>query len=48
MTRHDRLDFDPDSLREKYRQERDKRLRPDGLAQYREIKGDLGHFERDP
>ena len=27
-------DFDPDALREKYREERDKRLRPDGNAQY--------------
>ena len=29
------LSFDPDALREKYRQERDKRLRKDGNAQYR-------------
>ena len=28
------LDFDPDALREKYRQEREKRLRADGEAQY--------------
>ena len=28
------LGFDPDALREKYRQERDKRLRADGNAQY--------------
>src|SRR5665213_1559857 len=36
------LDFDPDALREKYRIERDKRLRPDANAQYVEIKGDFG------
>jgi arylsulfatase A-like enzyme len=30
------LAFDPDALREKYRQERDKRLRADGNSQYRE------------
>ena len=48
MTRQEELGFDPDALREKYRQERDKRLRPDGLEQYLEIKGDLGHFEHDP
>src|SRR6201993_195263 len=28
------LDFDPDGLREKYRHERDRRLRPDGNDQY--------------
>ena len=30
------LGFDPDALREKYREEREKRLRPDGNEQYRE------------
>jgi len=42
------LDFDPDALREKYRQERDKRLRSDANAQYVEIKGDFGHYIDDP
>ncbi|HEY3890240.1 MAG TPA: NAD(P)/FAD-dependent oxidoreductase [Caulobacteraceae bacterium] len=42
------LDFDPDALREKYRIERDKRLRPDANAQYVEIKGDFGHYIDDP
>jgi hypothetical protein len=28
-----KLDFDPDALREKYKQERDKRVRTDGNAQ---------------
>jgi cyclohexanone monooxygenase len=42
------LAFDPDALREKYRQERDKRLRADGNDQYREVKGDFAHFVDDP
>ena len=42
------LGFDPDALREKYRQERDKRLRPDGNEQYREAKGVFAHFADDP
>lgn len=40
--------FDPDALREKYRRERDKRLRPDGNDQYVEIKGPYAHFLEDP
>lgn len=40
--------FDPDALREKYRQERDKRLRADGNAQYTAIGGDLAHYLDDP
>ncbi len=43
-----RLGFDPDALREKYRQERDKRLRADGIAQYRVIEGALSHYLDDP
>jgi cyclohexanone monooxygenase len=42
------LPFDPEALREKYRQERDKRLRPDGNAQYIEVKGEFAHFVDDP
>ncbi|HVN00726.1 MAG TPA: NAD(P)/FAD-dependent oxidoreductase [Caulobacteraceae bacterium] len=42
------LDFDPDALREKYRQERDKRLRADGNEQYVEVKGDFKHYVDDP
>lgn len=34
--------------REKYRREREKRLRKEGLAQYRELKGDYSDFDRDP
>jgi cyclohexanone monooxygenase len=42
------LSFDPEALREKYRAERDKRLRPDGNAQYVEVKGEFAHFVDDP
>lgn len=42
------LGFDPDALREKYRIERDKRLRPDGSRQYQALEGDLAHFIDDP
>jgi cyclohexanone monooxygenase len=42
------LGFDPDALREKYREEREKRLRPDGNDQYIEVKGEFAHFVDDP
>jgi len=42
------LDFDPDALREKYRMERDKRLRPDGNDQYLEVAGDFSNYVDDP
>lgn len=42
------LDFDPEALRNKYREERDKRLRPDGNDQYVEVKGDFSHYVDDP
>ncbi|MGZ3402448.1 MAG: flavin-containing monooxygenase [Phenylobacterium sp.] len=44
----DDLGFDPEALRAKYREERDKRLRADGNAQYREIAGEFAHFLEDP
>ena len=40
--------FDPEALREKYRQERDKRLREDGNEQYVAIEGEFAHFLDDP
>jgi cation diffusion facilitator CzcD-associated flavoprotein CzcO len=40
--------LDADALRAKYRAERDKRLRADGIAQYVEAKGALARFEDDP
>jgi len=42
------LDFDPDALREKYRLERDKRLRTDANEQYVEVAGDYRHYVDDP
>ncbi|MFL2523114.1 MAG: flavin-containing monooxygenase [Candidatus Azotimanducaceae bacterium] len=42
------LGFDPDALRAKYREERDKRLRSDGNAQYFEVKGDFSRYVDDP
>ena len=42
------LDFDPDALRAKYREERDKRLRPEGAGQYQEVTGDFSHYIDDP
>ena len=40
--------FDPDALREKYRFERDKRLRPEGNAQYHSIDGEFSNYVDDP
>jgi cyclohexanone monooxygenase len=40
--------FDPESLRQKYRAERDKRLREDGNQQYIEVKDEFAHFVEDP
>ena len=42
------LDFNVEVLRAKYRDERDKRLRPDGNEQYVEVKGDFSHYVDDP
>jgi cyclohexanone monooxygenase len=42
------IDFDPDALREKYREERDKRLRPDGNRQYVGMEGRFEHYLEDP
>lgn len=42
------LGFDPAVLREKYRFERDKRLRDDANDQYAEVKGDFAHYVDDP
>ncbi len=41
-------DFDPDELRDKYRAERDKRLRGDGNEQYIEVVGDFARYVEDP
>lgn len=42
------LAFDPDALREKYRLEREKRLRPEGNNQYVEIAGSYARYAEDP
>jgi len=42
------LHFDPDALRDRYRREREKRLRPDGNAQYVEMTGPLAAYLEDP
>jgi cyclohexanone monooxygenase len=40
--------FDPDLLRDRYRSERDKRLRADANEQYVEMKGQFAHYLDDP
>src|SRR4029453_16950278 len=45
---HSNLGFDPDPLRDKYRRERDKRVRHDGNEQYVEVSGKFAHFVDDP
>jgi cyclohexanone monooxygenase len=42
------LGFSPDALRQKYRAERDKRLRDDGNDQYVKIDGDFARYLDDP
>ncbi|ORB68403.1 flavin-containing monooxygenase [Mycolicibacterium tusciae] len=42
------VEFDVDALRQKYAQERDRRLRPDGIEQYVEISGVFAGFATDP
>ena len=41
-------DFDPDALREKYRAERDKRIRKDANSQYVEVAGPFADYLVDP
>ena len=45
---HADLGFDPNALRDKYRAERDKRLRVEGNEQYVEVKDAFAHFVEDP
>jgi cation diffusion facilitator CzcD-associated flavoprotein CzcO len=40
--------IDKEAIRQKYREERDKRLRPDGNDQYVRIAGQLSHYADDP
>ncbi len=41
-------DLDPEAIRAKYLAERDKRLRGDGIGQYRAFEGDFARFLEDP
>lgn len=42
------LGFDPDALHKKYLEERDKRLRADGLGQYLDLSGEYAEYSHDP
>ncbi|SDM10789.1 flavin-containing monooxygenase [Nonomuraea jiangxiensis] len=48
MTVADRPALDIEALRQKYREERDKRLRPDGNDQYQRLTGRFAHYLDDP
>src|ERR1700712_26403 len=43
----DGVDFDPDAVRERYRLERNKRLRENGADQYIEMAGEFARFAED-
>ena len=43
-----KLDFEPDAIRDRYRYERDKRVRTDGNEQYVEVKADFSRYVDDP
>ena len=44
QTPTDDLGFDPDELRQRYRDERDKRVRTEANEQYTEIAGEFAHY----
>jgi cyclohexanone monooxygenase len=48
QTSTDDLGFDPDELRQRYRAERDKRVRAEANEQYTEIAGEFAHYLDDP
>ncbi|OBA84154.1 monooxygenase [Mycobacterium sp. 1164966.3] len=48
MTETVGVSFDVDALRQKYAEERARRLRPDGIEQYVEIAGEFARFAEDP
>ena len=48
MTQNGSHPSNVEEAREKYRVEREKRLRADGIAQYKELVGDYEEFDRDP
>src|SRR5258705_10884499 len=46
---HSNLGFDPDALRDRYRRERDKRVRKDGEDQFIEMAGEFARYaDEDP
>ncbi|ATB37922.1 monooxygenase [Cystobacter fuscus] len=47
-TKKGEASFSPEALKEKYRIEREKRLRPDGNTQYVDLSGVYKDFDRDP
>ncbi len=44
----EQFEIDVDALRERYRIEMEKRIRPDGNQQYKELKGEYAEFDEDP
>ena len=48
QTSTDDLGFNPDELRQRYRDERDKRVRAEANEQYTEIAGEFAHYLDDP
>ena len=48
ITGADDLGFGPNVLRDKYRAERDRRVRSEGNEQYVEIAGQFAHYLEDP
>lgn len=42
------LNFDLDELRKKYKEERDKRIRPEGSSQYQKVEGEFSFYLDDP
>ncbi len=48
MTESDQTGDAFEAARERYRIEREKRLRPEGMAQYKPLAGDYAEFDRDP
>ena len=45
---HNTSDLTVEQLRERYQAERNKRLRVDGMSQWKELKGEFEAFDRDP
>jgi len=48
MTETDNSDLDAEAIRARYRVEREKRMRTDGISQFVELKGQYAHFLDDP